>query len=102
MSPALKPPADCASMAELRDQIDAIDAALVALFAQRAPYIDRAVELKQVEGLPANTTDRVAQVAALARRRAEAAGLDPDFAETMWRTMMDWFIAHEEKTLGKG
>ena len=29
---ALKPPADCASMAELREQIDAIDAALVALF----------------------------------------------------------------------
>ena len=40
-------PAACASMAELRAEIDRLDRELVALLARRAGYIDRAVAVKR-------------------------------------------------------
>jgi len=46
-------PKTCTDMAQLRAQIDQIDKELVALLALRAKHIDRAIELKPGEGLPA-------------------------------------------------
>ena len=96
----LRPPEDCADMAELRAQIDVLDARLVALLAQRAGYIDRAVVLKAPSGLPARIPARVEEVVARVRARAEAEGLDPALVETLWRALIEWSIAREEKTLG--
>ncbi|MBB4020594.1 MAG: chorismate mutase [Pseudomonadota bacterium] len=87
-------------MLELRAQIDALDQRLIEMLARRAAYIDRAAELKPAEGLAARIDARVEQVVANARRNADAAGLDPDFAETIWRQMIDWSIAREERVLG--
>ena len=42
----LKNAESCASMAELREAIDALDARLVALLAVRQAYIERAAQLK--------------------------------------------------------
>ena len=92
---SLTPPADCADMATLRAQIDAIDIQMIDLLALRASYIDRAIPLKRAAGLPANTTDRVAQIIAGIRDQATTRGLDPDLAETLWRALIDWGIAHE-------
>ena len=69
--------ADCATMAELRAEIDRVDAALVALLAERAGYIDRAAELKAALGWPARIEARVEEVVANVRARAEARGLPP-------------------------
>ncbi|KGB81188.1 chorismate mutase [Rhodovulum sp. NI22] len=96
----VKAPQDCNSMLELRAQIDALDQRLIKMLARRAAYIDRAAELKPAEGLAARIDARVEQVVANARRNADAAGLDPDFAETIWRQMIDWSIAREERVLG--
>ena len=49
----LNPPKNCKSMRELRAQIDALDSSIVDLLVLRASYIDRAIELKPSEGLPA-------------------------------------------------
>ncbi len=46
----MKAPDQCQNMRELRDEIDALDVALVDLLAKRAGYIDRAVTLKTQEG----------------------------------------------------
>ncbi|MEZ5887751.1 MAG: chorismate mutase, partial [Paracoccaceae bacterium] len=43
---------------------------------------------------------RVEEVVAKVRARAEAEGLDPDLAETIWRRLIDWSIAREERALG--
>ncbi|MDV7145176.1 chorismate mutase [Tropicimonas sp. TH_r6] len=94
------PPGDCATMADLRVQIDALDAELVGMLAQRAGYIDRAAELKPGEGLPARIEARVEDVVANVRGAAEAAGLDADLAEALWRRLIDWSIEREEKVLG--
>jgi len=96
----MKSPADCHNMTELRVEIDRLDGEIVALLARRVGYIDRAAQLKPAEGLPARIEDRVEAVVANVRARAEAAGLDPDLVEALWRPMIDWSIAREEKVLG--
>lgn len=87
-------------MHALRQQIDALDASLITLLAQRASYIDRAIELKPGEALPARITSRVEEVVAHVRNTAETTGLDPDLAEGLWRQIIDWSIAREEQVLG--
>lgn len=94
-------PQDCATMADLRQAIDAMDAMLVPLVAERMRFIDRAAELKPAEGIPARVEERVAEVVANVRRQAEAAGMAPDLAETLWRAMIDWAIAHEERLMAE-
>lgn len=98
----MKAPADCQTMQELRVQIDLLDAEIVAKLALRAGYIDRAIELKQIELLPARIEDRVEQVVERVRAQAMIVGLDPALAEDLWRRIIEWSIAREERVLGQG
>ena len=86
-------------MAEVRAGIDALDARIVALLAERAGYIDRAAALKPAEGLPARIDARVEEVVANVRAAARAEGLDPDLVEALWRQLIDWSIAREERKM---
>lgn len=88
-------------MAALRTAIDDLDRRLARMMALRSRMIDRAAQIKAGAGLPARIDARVEQVAANARRNAEAAGYDPDLAEALWRLMMDHFIAQEARALGE-
>lgn len=96
---ALKAPEDCASLAELREQIDGMDRILIALMARRARYVERVAPFKIEAGLPAAAPDRVAAVLEKVRALAEAEGLDPDLAAKMWGAFIDWAIAHEEEVI---
>ena len=97
----MKTAVECTTMAEVRAEIDRLDVELVALFAERVSYIDRAAELKPAIGMPARVTDRVEEVVANVRRHAVALGLPPDKIEKLWRKLIDWSIAREETVLGK-
>jgi isochorismate pyruvate lyase len=96
----LLPPETCQSMTELRVQIDAIDVELITMLVTRSRYIDRAVDLKRIEGLPARTTDRVAEVLAKVSATAAEMGLDPTLARTLWTDLIEWSIEREIKELG--
>ena len=99
--PTKRTPAEaCRTMPELRDQIDALDAEIVALLAERAGYIDRATTLKPALGWPARIPDRIEEVVAKVRGTAETEGLDPDLTEALWRRLIDWSIAREERGMG--
>ena len=87
-------------MAQLRAQIDAIDVDLIGLLVTRSRYIDRAVDLKKRENLPARTTDRVAEVLDKVRAAATEKGLDPALAATLWSELIEWSIQREIKELG--
>ena len=89
-------------MAEIRAEIDRVDRALVALFAERTGYIDRAAEVKPGVGLPARIESRVEEVVANVRAEAVLHGLPPDQLEKLWRKLIDWSIAREEDVLGPG
>ncbi len=98
----LKPADQIESMAELRVAIDALDRDLVALLARRVTLIDRAIALKPVENMPARIEARVEDVVAKVRAEAERIGYDAGFAEQLWRQIIDWSIAREERVLGTG
>jgi len=89
-------------MTELRAEIDALDQRIVALLADRARLIDRAAQLKPAEGMPARIEARVEEVVTNACNAAAARGMDPALIEAMWRMMVEWSIAREERVLGKG
>jgi isochorismate pyruvate lyase len=95
-------PAACATMDELRAEVDRLDRALVALLARRAACIDRAVELKRAAGLPARIEARVAEVLGNAGAAAVAAGLDRGLVAGLWERIVEWSIAREERSLGQG
>lgn len=96
----LLPPETCETMEQLRAQIDAIDVSLITLLATRSHYIDRAVDLKKIEGLPARATDRVAEVLDNVRVTATNSGLDADLAAKLWSELIEWSIQRELKELG--
>jgi isochorismate pyruvate lyase len=93
-------PSQLKTMIDLRAEIDATDRALVKLLAYRAGLIDRAIELKPGEGLPARIETRIEEVVGRVRDSALAEGLDPELIETLWRQLIDWSIAREEQVLG--
>lgn len=94
-------PADCASMTDIRVEIDRLDRALVALFAERWAYIGRAAEIKKAAGLKADIPARVNEVKRNARDNAENAGLDPDFYEDIWARLIRHSIEREQAMLGE-
>ncbi|MBD3787508.1 MAG: chorismate mutase [Sphingomonadales bacterium] len=98
----MRDPQEISTMDELRIEIDALDAALIALLADRTRLVARAAEIKLGAGLPARIPARVEDVVAKVVARAGAAGVDPGLAEVLWREMIEHFIAQEERVLGKG
>jgi isochorismate pyruvate lyase len=95
----MTPPQDCHDMAALRVEIDKMDRRLVGLLSARAAYIDRAIELKQINGWPARIPARVEEVVQKVQSEATSVGLDPDLAELLWRQLIDWSIAREERVI---
>ncbi|MCW6510072.1 chorismate mutase [Lichenifustis flavocetrariae] len=89
-----------AVLAPLRAQIDAIDAQIVGLLAKRMDCVGEVIGLKQAHGLPARIDARVEEVVARVRTKADAAGAPPDLAEAVWRSMIEWVIAYEERHMG--
>ena len=83
----LKMPDACASLGELREAIDMLDARLVALLAVRQAYIERAARLKTARG-QVRDEGRVAEVLAKVVAEGKRAGLSAGIAEPVWRTLI--------------
>ena len=90
------PPEACHSMPELRTAIDRLDKQLVAMLARRQAYIERAAVLKSDRGT-VRDTPRVEEVVRNVVAEANRAGLSPEIAEAVWRTLIEASIAHEYK-----
>lgn len=92
-------PKDCATMTDVRAEIDRIDIALVDLIAERFGYVDRAWQLKRSGPEGANVPWRIQQVIDKVRVEAERKGVSPDLCEALWRQMIGWFVQYEEEKL---
>jgi chorismate mutase len=80
----------------LRDSIDNIDAALIHILAERFKCTQAVGRYKAEHGLPpADPAREAAQIARL-RKLAEAAKLDPDFAEKFLNFIVTEVIRHHE------
>lgn len=90
----------CNSIAEVRDNIDRLDVTLVALLAERGGYVREAARLKQRKTDVVDAA-RIADVISKVRRQAESHGFDADVIEAIYRSMIDHFIAFEEREFAK-
>ena len=97
----MRKPEDCSDMSHIRAEIDRLDQLLVEALTERSRYIDRAAQIKSTIAWPARIDARVEEVVANVRRAAEARGLDSALVEDLWRHLIDWSIAREEKHLGQ-
>lgn len=91
--------ADDGVLAAHRRRIDAIDAGIVRLLGERLAVVREVIAIKQREGIAARLEDRVAAVVAHVRDEAATVDCPPDLAEAVWRTMIEWTIAYEERVL---
>lgn len=96
-----KAAADCTTMADIRENIDRVDHALMALFAERWSFINRAAEIKVGLGIPADVPERVKEVRDNAHRNATEHGLDGAFYEEIWARLIQHAIEHEKALLGE-
>ncbi len=87
-------PADCSSMAEVRQGVDAIDRALVALLVERQGYMDAAARIKP-DRHAVRDDARVEEVVAKVKAEARRLGVAESIAEPVWRTLVDRCIAYE-------
>ena len=87
-------PESCASMAEVRQGVDALDRALVTLLAERQRYMDAAARIKPSRDV-VHDDARIEDVVTKVLAAAAPPGLPPAIAEPVWRTLIDRCIAHE-------
>jgi len=80
----------------LRDSIDNIDAALIHLLAERFKCTQEVGRYKAEHGLPPADPGREATQIARLRSLAQAAKLDPDFAEKFLGFIVKEVIRHHE------
>jgi len=90
----MKTATECASLEEVRAEIDRIDRAIVALIGSRAAYVHAAARFKTSEADVA-APDRQAAMFAARRQWALDADLDPDVIEKLYRDLVAYFIVRE-------
>ena len=81
-------------MAEVRQGVDALDRALVALLAERQRYMDAAARIKSERHTVLDTA-RIEDVVTKVKAAAREAGLSEEIAEPVWRLLIDRCIAYE-------
>ena len=87
-------PAECATMAEVRQGVGALARGLVVLLTERQRYMDAAARIK-TERAAVRDVARIEDVVAKVKAYAGEAGLSEAIAEPVWRTLIDRCIAYE-------
>ncbi|WP_339108212.1 chorismate mutase [Thioclava sp. GXIMD4216] len=98
----MKDPKTIPSMKELREQIDWLDRQIVEHLAYRLTLIDRAIDLKPEEDMPARIEERVEDVVAKVKAHAAQCNGDVELFEQLYRIMIEASIQREERVLGTG
>jgi len=87
-------PAECMTMAQVRQGVDALDRLLVTILAERQRYMDAAARIK-LNREAVRDTARIEDVVAKVKAQAREAGLSEEIAEPVWRLLIERCIAYE-------
>ncbi|AVP56489.1 chorismate mutase [Pulveribacter suum] len=90
----------CASMAEVRARIDALDDILVPLLVERGGYMTQAATLK-ARADQVRDEGRIEQIVRRVRERAREEGGEPEVIEAIYRAMMEAYIAYEHREFAR-
>ena len=91
-------PHECHDIEEIRQEIDEIDHAVIKLIAKRFTFIKEIIKYKNNTG-EVYAKNRYLAVISERRKLAADHHLDPDVIESMFRTMMDYFIKEQLRLL---
>jgi len=91
---SIKSGADCNTMAEVREGVDALDRELVALLVKRQAYMSAAGRIKNDRDAVYDE-ERIEDVVAKVLVEARKQGLSEDIAEQVWRKLIERCIAFE-------
>lgn len=97
----MKKPFECRNMDDIRLEIDNIDYEIVALIAKRAGYVHAAAKFKR-DKASVKAPERVKRMLAKRRKWAEEQYIDPNFIESLFSAIVEFFISREMKTWNKG
>jgi len=87
-------PDACTSMTQVRDGVDRLDRALVALIAERSRYMQAAARIKPSRDVVRDEA-RIEDVVQKVLAAAQDADLAADIAEPVWRELVEQSIAYE-------
>ena len=90
----MKSPQDCKTLSEVRSEIDRLDQTLIETISQRRAYVQAAARYKSSDS-DVHALQRQEQMMAARRQWAEEAGVDPDMIASLFRLMVDHFVALE-------
>jgi isochorismate pyruvate lyase len=88
----------CSTIQEVRTEIDRIDRQVIALFGERFEYVKEIVRFKSNEEEVA-AKPRYDEVLKVRRKWAEENGINPDVVESIYKTLMQYFIDEQMKML---
>ena len=90
----------CASMQDVRREVNALDDVLVPLLVERVGYMTQAARIKQgVEQV--RDEARIEAIVARVRERVQAEGGDADVMEAIYRSLMEACIAYEHREFAR-
>ncbi|WP_198970531.1 chorismate mutase [Xylophilus sp. ASV27] len=90
----------CATLAEVREGVNALDDLLVPLLVARGGYMTQAARVKNDASLVRDEA-RIQAIIERVRPMAEAEGGNADLIERLYRAMMECYIAYEYEELAK-
>lgn len=89
------------SLEPLRQEIDQLDRQLVELLGHRRRLVEEVAQIKQQQDLPTFHPAREENLISARRAQAVQAGLDPDYIEDLFRTVMRHSRVGQLETLGR-
>jgi isochorismate pyruvate lyase len=87
-------PAECGTMAQVREGVDALDAQIVALIGERFRYMDAAARIKPVREAVRDEA-RKAEVLVNVAAHAEREGVPAEVAADLYERLIEASIAYE-------
>ena len=94
-------PSPALGLEDLRRQIDQIDREVVTALARRKALVTKVVEVKKQQDLPTHHPAREEDLISARRAQATEAGLDPDYIEDLFRTVLRHSRVGQLHTLGR-
>ncbi len=85
---------------ELRREIDAVDEQIVALLAERQKAVKKISGIKKSRNMPVYHPSREEDLISGRRSQGSARGLDPDFIEEIYRTVLRYSRVEQTKRMG--
>ncbi|MEM9568130.1 MAG: isochorismate lyase [Cyanobacteria bacterium P01_E01_bin.34] len=92
----MKSPDQCASLADIRVEIDQLDRQIIALLGKRFAYVKAAAKFKR-DATAVKAPERFTTMLQQRRDWAVEEGLSPEAIEKVYRDLVNHFIAEELK-----